>query len=93
MTRNHRSRLLGLVLCSLAIAPSARAASPLLESVKQNPTLARQMCASFKQLNAQGESATSRASIAAVAAAQGLSPLDAEVLITYVIGLHCPDVR
>ena len=24
---------------------------------------------------------------------QGLSPIDAEVLTTYVIGLHCPDVR
>jgi len=78
---------------SLLQAPGAHAASQLLESVKQNPALAKQMCANFKQLNAQGQSATSKASIAAVAAAQSLSPVDAEVLITYVIGLNCPDVR
>lgn len=84
----------GLALL-VAFAPTggAQAASPLLESVKQNPALARQMCANFKQLNAEGQSATSPASIAAVASSQGLSAMDAEVLITYVIGLNCPDVR
>ena len=84
--------LAGTVL--LSIAPSAlAAASNLLESVKQNPALARNLCSQFKQLNAQGISATSRQSIERVAASQNLSPLDAEVLTTYVIGLHCPDVR
>jgi len=81
------------VLFAFAPATAVQAASPLLETVKQNPALARQMCARFKQLNAEGQSATSPQSIAAVAAAQGLSPMDAEVLITYVIGLNCPDVR
>ena len=81
------------LLVALAQAPAVQAASPLLETVKQNPALARQMCARFKQLNAEGQSATSKESIAAVASAQGLSPMDAEVLITYVIGLNCPDVR
>jgi hypothetical protein len=81
------------LLVALAPVAVAQAASPLLESVKQNPALAKQMCARFKQLNAEGQSATSPQSIAAVAAAQGLSPMDAEVLITYVIGLNCPDVR
>lgn len=71
---------------------SARAASALLESVKQNPGLAKSLCAQFKQLNAIGQSATSPASIASVARNQGLSPVDAEVLTTYVIGLHCSDV-
>jgi hypothetical protein len=33
------------------------------------------------------------APIAMVASSQGLSQVDAEVLTTYVIGLHCPDVR
>lgn len=76
------------------IEPSAAsAASALLESVKQNPELARQLCRQFKALNAEGQSATSKASIARVAESQGLSPMDAEVLATYVIGLHCPDVR
>ena len=70
----------------------ARAASALLESVKQNPGLAKSLCAQFKQLNASGQSATSTQAIASVARNQGLSPVDAEVLATYVIGLHCPDV-
>lgn len=76
-----------------SMAPPAEAASPLLESVKQNPALARKMCARFRKLNAEGQSATARASIEAVARNENLSPMDAEVLITYVIGLHCPDVR
>jgi hypothetical protein len=70
----------------------AGAASALLESVKQNPGLAKSLCAQFKQLNASGQSATSTQAIASVARNQGLSPVDAEVLATYVIGLHCPDV-
>jgi hypothetical protein len=81
------------LLIVFAPATGLQAASALLESVKQNPALAKQMCARFKQLNAAGQSATSSESIAAVASAQGLSPMDAEVLITYVIGLNCPDVR
>ena len=81
------------LLVAFASVPAVQAASPLLETVKQNPAMARKMCARFKQLNAAGQSATSPEAIAAVAAAQGLSPMDAEVLITYVIGLNCPDVR
>jgi len=71
----------------------AQAASALLESVKQNPGLAKSLCAEFKQLNAKGQAATSPQAIATVARNQGLSPVDAEVLTTYVIGLHCPDVN
>ncbi|MCX5951749.1 MAG: hypothetical protein NT158_11535 [Cyanobacteria bacterium] len=71
----------------------AQAASALLESVKQNPGLAKSLCAEFKQLNARGQSATSPQAIATLARNQGLSPVDAEVLTTYVIGLHCPDVN
>lgn len=82
-----------VLLVVLAPVAGVQAASPLLESVKQNPALAKQMCARFKQLNAEGQSATSPAAIAAVASAQGLNTMDAEVLITYVIGLNCPDVR
>jgi hypothetical protein len=69
------------------------AASPLLETVQQNPALAQSLCARFKQYNAEGKSATSKESIDWVASSQNLSPVDAEVLSTYVIGLHCPDVR
>jgi hypothetical protein len=82
------------ILAMVVPVPSSlRAASALLESVKQNPALAMGMCARFKQFNAQGLSATSKESINWVASSQGLSPIDAEVLTTYVIGLHCPDVR
>ena len=86
-------RLIGGLLLSLVITQPLQAASALLESVKQNPALAKSLCAQFKQLNAAGRSATSRESIAMVASSQGLSQVDAEVLATYVIGLHCPDVR
>ena len=78
---------------TLLLASPAGAASALLETVKQNPALAKSLCAQFKQLNAAGRSATSAESIAVVASSQGLSQMDAEVLATYVIGLHCPDVR
>lgn len=84
--------LVGSSLVALQAVP-LQAASALLETVKQNPALARSLCERFKQFNAQGKSATSNESIAWVAASQGLSPVDAEVLSTYVIGLHCPDVR
>lgn len=70
-----------------------QAQSPLLESVKNNPALAKSLCAQFKQLNAQGQSATSKQSFARVAASQGVSPADGEVVTLYVIGLYCPDVR
>ena len=81
------------MLAALMMAPQAEAASPLLEAVKQNPAKAQKMCARFRKLNAEGRSATSKASVEAVARSENLSPMDAEVLITYVIGLHCPDVR
>ena len=78
----------------LWIAPSSvLAASALLEQVRNNPDMARSYCARFSQLNAEGVSATSKRSIDEVVAKQGLSPVDAEVLITYIIGLHCPDAR
>lgn len=82
-----------LLAASLALPRTAVAASALLESVKQNPALARSLCEQFKQANAAGQSAMGRESLAKVAASQGLSSIDAEVLTTYVIGLYCPDVR
>jgi hypothetical protein len=84
--------LMGGALLALQPAP-VQAASALLETVKENPALRQRLCERFKQFNAQGKLATSKESIAWVAADQGLSPVDAEVLSTYVIGLHCPDVR
>jgi hypothetical protein len=69
------------------------AASPLLESVKQNPQLAKRICNDLRELNGRGVSSNSPAAIAMVSQSQGLSPTDAEILTTYVVGLHCPDVR
>ncbi|HYP04193.1 MAG TPA: hypothetical protein VER57_06540, partial [Cyanobium sp.] len=51
---------------SVALQPPLHAASALLESVKQNPGLAKQLCGQFKALNAQGKSATSKEAIAMV---------------------------
>jgi hypothetical protein len=82
-----------LLALPLATALPAEAASALLETVKQNPALAKNLCDQFKQRNAAGQSAVSKESISQVAASQGLSSVDAEVLTTYVIGLYCPDVR
>ena len=95
-TNHSFRRRLTALLCATCLtavaAPMVRAQSALLESVKQNPALAQSLCQQFRQLNAQGVSATSKASIASLASSRGLSPMDAEVLATYVIGLHCSTV-
>ncbi len=84
----------GLAGLALALADlPARANSPLLDRVKQNPQLARSLCSDLKALNAQGISATSPQALAMVASRQGLNRTDAEILTTYVVGLHCPEVR
>ncbi len=67
--------------------------SDLLDSVKRNPQLAATMCRQFKDLNSEGKSAYSKKTTKQVAAAQKLTNQDAEVLVTYVVGMHCPDVR
>jgi hypothetical protein len=86
----------GAVLAGLALllgpAAGLASASPLLESVKENPAVAQQLCDQFRAYNAQGTSATSPEVVSAVARSRDLNAVDAEVLITYVIGLHCPKV-
>ena len=54
---------------------------------------ANAMCRSFQQMNANGKSAYSKKSINKVAQGQNLTFQDAEILVTYVVGMHCPDVR
>lgn len=86
----------GALLFGFATYPlgsAGLAASPLLESVKQNPALAQSICAQLRQFNSQGMSATSPQAVSRIAQQRGLTPVDAEVLTTYVIGLHCPEVR
>ena len=66
--------------------------SNLLESVKKNPSDAIKMCNKFKELNSQGVSASSDKAIEFVSKKNNLSPINAEILSIYVIGLHCPQV-
>ena len=79
-------------LMSASTSAFAQSSSTLLEGVKNNPGQARAMCNTFRQLNAEGQSALSEASIHALAKQRGLSHKDSEILATYVIGLHCTDV-
>ena len=66
----------------------------LLESVKKNPKNAIEICSKFKELNSKGISANSDLAISHVSKKwkTELSPLNAEILSIYVIGLHCPKV-
>ncbi|MCP9849378.1 hypothetical protein [Cyanobium sp. Morenito 9A2] len=77
----------------LDLAPQALAASPLLERVKQNPQIARNICGELRALNAKGVASTSPQAVSMVSKSQGLNATEAEILTTYVVGLHCPDVR
>lgn len=86
-----RALLPALVL--IAPLPAWSQQSALLEDVKQNPQRGKDLCQQLRQLNAQGQSFTSSQVTMAVAQQQGLSNADAEVLVTYVVGFYCPDVR
>ena len=68
------------------------AQSNLLESVKKNPKNAIEICNKFKQLNKRGISASSDEAINYVLKKNNLSPVNAEILSIYVIGIHCPNV-
>jgi hypothetical protein len=77
----------------LAIQSPAQAGSALLDRVKQNPKLAVAICTELRGLNAQGLTSTSPQAVDRIAVMEGLNKTDAEILTTYVVGLHCPDVR
>ena len=66
--------------------------SNLLESVKNNPSDAIKICKKFKEFNSKGISASSKKAIEYVSKTNKLSPINAEILSIYVIGLHCPKV-
>ncbi len=87
-----RTALLALVLTGSA-SPVTAADSDLLNSVKRNPEKAKTMCRSFRKMNANGRSAYSKKFVNKVAQGQNLNFQDAEILVTYVVGMHCPDVR
>jgi len=84
---------LGILLASSLTMAGAQAQSQLLESVKQNPALAKQLCAELRQMNGSGIASTSKQAIQTIAQQRQLSFTDAEILTTYVVGLYCPDVR
>jgi len=83
----------GCPLPGLCFAPAARAQSNLLQTVKRDPARARKLCQQLRELNRQGLSYTSKRAVQQIATQENLTPMDAEVLTTYVVGLHCPDVR
>ena len=87
-----RTALVALVLTGSA-APVGAADSDLLNSVKRNPEKAKAMCRSFRQMNADGKSPYSKKATRKVAESQNLTFQDAEILVTYVVGMHCPNVR
>tara|TARA_Y100000589_G_scaffold9679_1_gene8130 strand:- start:3612 stop:3881 length:270 start_codon:yes stop_codon:yes gene_type:complete len=88
MIKNFCYLLLLLTLSSVPVHPQ----SNLLESVKKNPKNAIEMCNKFKELNANGISANSDQAMNYVSKLNKLSPVNAEILSIYVIGLHCPKV-
>ena len=66
----------------------ALAQSNLLESVRRDPARAKRLCRELRQMNQQGISYTSKQAIRQIASQENLSLMDAEVLTTYVVGLH-----
>ena len=87
-----RNVLIGLALIGLQTT-AVFAGSDLLKDVKRNPQQAKSMCRDFKTLNEKGQWAYSKKSIRSIAKSRNLSDDDAEVLVTYVVGMHCPNVR
>ena len=66
--------------------------SNLLESVKNNPEEALNICNKFKEFNSKGISASSDKAIEYISKKNQLTPVNAEIFSIYVIGLHCPDI-
>ena len=66
--------------------------SNLLETVKNNPNEARNLCNKFREINSKGISASSDKAIEYVSNKKKLTPVNAEIFSIYVIGLHCPDI-
>jgi len=66
--------------------------SNLLETVKNNPNEASNLCNKFREFNSKGISASSDKVIKYVSDKKKLTPVNAEIFSIYVIGLHCPDI-
>ncbi|MXX08671.1 MAG: hypothetical protein F4Z67_03385 [Synechococcus sp. SB0667_bin_8] len=92
---------LGLVILGIVAAlasgprmlrPAQANPSSLLNTVKNNPGMAEELCQQFNTINANEDSVYSSAGLEEVASSQGITTSDAEILVTYVVGLYCPDV-
>ena len=89
----HKNLLYSFILL-LTVCEPIYAQTNLLESVKKNPKNSKELCSKFKEFNSKGISANSDLAINHVSKKwkTELSPLNAEILSIYVIGLHCPKV-
>ncbi|MGB1416642.1 MAG: hypothetical protein ACPG6X_04080 [Synechococcus sp.] len=87
----------GLLLCFIGClgASPAWAQAELLDAIKRNPAEAKAMCREFRTAQANDNSFDpySRKTTRKVAKQRQLSLDEAEILITYVVGMHCPDVH
>ncbi|KKZ12595.1 MAG: hypothetical protein TE42_04105 [Candidatus Synechococcus spongiarum SP3] len=81
-----------LVAGSALLRPTQASPSGLLSAVKSNPDMAEALCQELNAINDAGHSVYSSTGLEQVAASQGSATSDAEILITYVVGLYCPDV-
>ena len=61
--------------------------------MKDNPQEAKSLCNKFRKMNTKGKSAYNKKTTKTLANSKQLSISDAEVLVTYVVGMHYPDVR
>ena len=86
-----KSLLFILFLLSNSLNP-VLSQSNLLESVKKNPSEAKNICDKFREFNSKGISASSDKAIEYVSKKNKLTPVNAEIFSIYVIGLHCPDI-
>ena len=84
-----------LLLIGGLLRTPALAQSELLDSIKRDPADAKAMCRQFRTAKATNKSFDpySRKTTIKVAKNRQLSTNDAEILITYVVGMHCPDVH
>ena len=83
--------LFTFIFTSFGISQGAMAQSRLLESVKRNPDEAKSICESFRELNKENISASSKKSIQKISIKKNISEVDAEILSMYVRALHCPE--
>lgn len=74
------------------LRPTQASPSGLLNAVKRNPDMAEALCQEFHTINAGGDSVYSATGLGQVATSQGITTSDAEILVTYVVGLYCPAV-